>query len=214
MLRFLVAGLIGFALAITACAHATPYDPFRVPPEQIRANVRVLAVGPLIVPRDLENPEPVKARFQQLIEAQFREAGYTIVGPGETRPVWDSLAAESHGLYDPVTGEPDAAKVRAFHDAVYRELKTRFGVDAMLLSALWVVPAKLEDDVARWDGTSQGAGRKKFWKAVLGVSHSGTIPALSLHVRLADSDDKDLYENRGGIQVLGKVGVENLQSVP
>jgi hypothetical protein len=46
------------------------------------------------------------------------------------------------------------------------------------------------------------------------MSHSGTIPALSLHVTLSDTDDRDLYKNAGGIQVLAKAGVDGLQDVP
>ena len=67
---------------------------------------------------------------------------------------------------------------------------------------------------ARWDGASETAATKKFWKAVLGISHSGTFPALSLHVMLSDTDDRDLYQNAGGIQVLAKAGVAGLQNVP
>lgn len=214
MSRLSVSSATCLALLLGACAGKTHYNPFQVPPEQLRASVKVVALGPTQVPRDLSEPELVRARFDHLLENQLRAGGYTVVPFGETRTVWDSLAVASKGLYDPVTGRPDESKIEGFRTAVFRELKTRYGVDALLLSSVLVVPAKLDGDVARWDGTSQGAARKKFWKALLGVSHSGTIPALSLNVRLSDGDNRALYENRGGIQVLAKAGVERLEDVP
>jgi hypothetical protein len=118
------------------------------------------------------------------------------------------------GFYDPVTGVRDEEKVKVVRMQMYRELKAKFNIDAMLFSDIAVVPAKLDSDRARWDGASETAATKKFWKAVLGISHSGTVPALSLRVMLSDTDDRDLSENAGGIQVLAKAGVGGLQNVP
>jgi hypothetical protein len=124
------------------------------------------------------------------------------------------MATEMSGFYDPVTGVRDEEKVKVVRMQMYRELKAKFNIDAMLFSDIAVVPAKLDSDRARWDGASETAATKKFWKAVLGISHSGTVPALSLRVMLSDTDDRDLYENAGGIQVLAKAGVGGLQNVP
>ncbi len=214
MSRLSVSSATCLALVLGACAGKAHYNPFQVPPEQLRASVKVVALGPTQVPRDLSEPELVRARFDHLLENQLRAGGYTVVSYGESQVLWDSLALASKGLYDPVTGQPDESKIAGFRSAVFHELRARYGVDALLLPAILVVPAKLDGDVARWDGTSQGAARKKFWKALLGVSHSGTIPAMSLNVRLSDGDDRALYENRGGIQVLAKAGVQRLEDVP
>jgi len=202
------------ALVLGGCAAKTPYNPFKVPREQFHDHLKVVALGPMGMPRDLANPDPVRNKFLHLIETQLSGAGYTVVGSAEARVIWDSMVTGISGFYDPVPGVRDEEKVKLVRMQMYRELKAKFNIDAMLFSHIAVVPAKLDNDRARWDGTSEGAATKKFWKAVLGISHSGTVPALSLHVILADTGDRDLYENAGGIQVLAKASVGGLQNVP
>lgn len=205
---------LGLLLVLVGCAAKASYNPFKVPREQFPTQLKVVALSPMGMPRDFTNPDPVRHKFLHLMEAQLRTAGYTVVGSAEARVIWDSMATGSNGFYDPVTGVRDEEKVKLVRMQLYRELKAKFNIDAMLFSHIAVVPAKLDNDRARWDGTSETAARKKFWKAVLGISHSGTIPALSLHVTLSDTDDRDLYQNAGGIQVLAKAGVDGLQDVP
>lgn len=206
--------VLGLALVLGGCAAKTPYNPFKIPREQFHDQLKVVALSPIGMPRELTNLDPAKRKFLTLIETQLRGAGYTVVGAAVAGIIWDSMATEISGFYDPVTGVRDEEKVKAVRMQMYQKLKAKFNIDAMLFSHIVVVPAKLDNDRAKWDGTSEGAARKKFWKAVLGMSHSGTIPALSLHVTLSDTDDRDLYKNAGGIQVLAKAGVDGLQDVP
>ena len=196
---------LGAVLLLTGCGAKTHYNPFRVPPEQLRSQVKVLALMPMDAPQNLEDPSTATRTMLHIIEAALRSAGLSVVPADEVKVIWDSVAAQRTGFYDPRTGARDQEKLKAFRMDVYRELKARFAIDALLFSRLAVVEAKLERDKARWDGTSEGASRKGFWKAVLGVSHSGTIPALSLQLFLLDTDEGELYVNSGGIQVLGKV---------
>ncbi len=50
---------------------------------------------------------------------------------------------------------------------------------------------------------------------MLGVSHSGSIRALSLVVRVTGSKGNDLYVSAGGIRVLDKIGFGGtLEHVP
>jgi hypothetical protein len=205
---------LGLALVLGGCAAKTRYNPFKVPREQFHNQLKVVALSPTGMPRELANPDPVRRMFLHLLESQLRAAGYTVVGSAEAGVIWDSMATEMSGFYDPVTGVRDEEKVKVVRMQMYRELKAKFNIDAMLFSDIAVVPAKLDSDRARWDGASETAATKKFWKAVLGISHSGTVPALSLRVMLSDTDDRDLYENAGGIQVLAKAGVGGLQNVP
>jgi hypothetical protein len=193
------------ALLLAGCASKVPYDPFKVPPEQVRSRVKTVALTPMDTPRDLEDPAAA-TKLLDLVEVELRQGGLTIVGVTQFKAIWDSMTAGMSGFYDPVTGRRDEEKVKSVRLQVYQELKTKFNVDAVLFSRVNVVGAELDHDTAKWDGTSEGAGRKKFWKAVLGESHSGTVPALSLQVFLFDTDDIELYVNSGGIQVLEKVG--------
>ncbi len=209
----LVSILLGMSATLAGCAAKTAYNPFKVPREQFHSRVRTVALSPMAMPSGMESPDPVSAKFLRLLEARLREAGISVVGSDRARVIWDSMTTALNGIYDPVTGRRDEEKAKAVRLHTYRELKAELNIDAMLFSQVGVVPAKLDNDQARWDGASEGAARKKFWKAVLGVSHSGTIPALSLQVVLSDTDDTDLYQNAGGIQVLAKAGVGGLQPV-
>lgn len=205
---------LGAALLLAGCAAKVPYNPFKVSRDQFYPKLKVVALSPMSVPRDLKDPDPATKKFLSMIEAQLREAGFATIPADASRGLWDSLTAQVGGFFDPVTGEVDEAKLKTVRIQMYRELKAERQIDAMLFTALAIVPAKLEHDRASWDGTSQGAGKGKFWKALLGVSHSGTLPALSLHVVLSDTDDTDLYENAGGIELLAKVSASGSVPVP
>jgi len=199
-------------VAATACATSTPYNPFKVPRESFYGSLKVVAVAPVRVPTDLENPEPVRARYEQLVEAQLREAGMTIVVPAEVGPMLDAKAAEVGGLFDPATGKADEAKMKKYHEACAVELRSRFAADALLRPDIRVVMARLDHDQAKWDGMSENAGVGGFWKALL-ATHSGTIPALSFVARLSDPDGNLLYAKGGGIGVLAQVNLKG-ESVP
>lgn len=203
------------ALLAAGCGPKATYNPFQVPRDQFYGKLHVVALAPIGVPQDLENPEPVKQKFLGMIEALLREEGFTLVPPAESQVIWDSMAAQLGGFYDPVSGKLDAEKLKTARMHLYRELRARHGIDAVLFSTIAAVEARLEKDKAVWHGTSQGAAKGSFWKALLGASHSGRIPALSLFVTLSDTDDTDLYVNAGGIEVLVKVDLKgNMVPVP
>ena len=205
---------VGSALVLAACAAKVPYNPYQVPREQFYGQMRTVAVGPVFVPRDLDNPDPVRQKFQTLIYQQLRDVGVTVVPSEDVQAIWDSVAGQMNGFYDPVTGQRDEAKIKTVRMHLYHELKAKYAISAMVFPSIAVVPAKLDGDRARWDGASQGAAKHGFWKAVAGVSHSGTIPALSLRIVLSDTEDTRLYENAGGIQVLAKADIDGLRDVP
>lgn len=208
MPQFSIGGVaLGLALLLSGCASSqAPYNPFRVPPEQWRGKVKIVALAPMYASRELENPNPATEKFLTMMKTELRGAGLTIIEPSEFKMIWDSMAAQVDGFYDPKTGQRDEVKLKAMRLHVYRELKGKFNIDALLFSYLTIVGAKLDHDEAKWDGVSQGAGKKAFLKALLGMSHYGTVPALSLQVNLSDTDDTDLYQNAGGIEVAAKIG--------
>lgn len=203
--------VLSFALAAAACATSKPYNPFKVPRESFYPSLKVVALAPLKVPTDLDNPEPVRARYLQLVEGLLQEAGLRVVAPAEVGPIMDEQAAKLGGLFDPVTGKPDEAKTKRYHEAIAADLRSR-GADALLRCDVRVVAARLDHDQARWDGMSENAGVGGFWKALL-ATHSGTIPALSFVARLSDLEGKLLYAKGGGIQILVEVKL-NGETVP
>jgi hypothetical protein len=197
------------AIAIVACACGStqkPYNPFKVPRESFYPALKTVALAPVRLPGDLEDPEPVRALFAGAIEAKLKNAGIAVVPGSDVDPIIEAKTKEVGGVFDPTTGKADEAKVKALNAAIGRELKARFNADALLTPSIRVVNAALSHDQARWDGVTEGAGKGGFWKALV-RTHSGSIRALSLVVVLADPEGQLLYAKGGGIQVLGNVTV-------
>jgi len=171
---------------------------------------------PLKVPSNLEDPDPVKEKFESLLRRQLSDGGLTfVVVPSELEDsISKSYVEEVGGLYDPNTGEIDKEKSKNWRIKLYSEFQTRYDADAVLFSSIKVVLADFDNDKAKWHGTSQGVGKSKFLKGLLGVSHSGTLRALSLGVILSDINDTTLYSIYGGIEVLEKMGPSGSQPVP
>ena len=197
--------LVLLSLLGVACASAPPrYDPFRVPRESFHDSLRTVALAPVELPSPIENSDALRARYAQLLQARLEEGGLKVIGPAEVGPVMVAQAAKIGGLYDPVTGHLDESKRKAFLEACGAELRARHGVDGLIRADVRVVEASVSQDHARWDGMSEGAAAGSFWN--LFVTHSGTLPALSLVVRLFRPGGELLYANGGGIQLLAHIG--------
>ena len=199
-----VIAIVAFACSCACSSTQKPYNPFKVPRESFYPALKTVAVAPVRLPSDLEDPEPVRALFASAIAAKLKNAGIAVVPGTEAGPIIEEKTKEAGGIFDPTTGKPDEAKLKALNASIGRELKGRFKADALLIPSIRVVSAALSHDQAKWDGASEGAGKGGFWKALV-RTHSGSIRALSLVVVLADSDGQLLYVKGGGIQVLGNV---------
>jgi hypothetical protein len=193
------------ALVACACASSPKHNPFKVPRETFFPMLKVVALAPVRVPADLGDPEPVRARYAELITAQLRSAGLEVVGPAQVGPILDARTNELGGIFDPHTGKLDDSKVKALYSGAMKELKARYRADALVEPSIRVVMAKLRRDTARWHGVSQDASQGLLEHAL--GSHTGVIPALSLYAMLWDANGELLYSKPGGIEVLVKVKV-------
>lgn len=192
------------ALAAGCATTGKRYDPFKVPREQFYGSLKVVALAPVQAPSDLENADPIKARFAATIAARLREAGLQVVGPEEIGPILEEVRKAHPGVFDPQTGKLDQEKAKAREKEELQRIREKHPqVDALLQAGIRVVQASLVRDVASWDGVTESAGTsgwKSFW-----VTHSGRIPALSLIVWLTRADGTDLYANAGGLRVIARV---------
>jgi len=199
MLRrsFLVGSLM-VILIITGCA--TPYNPFKVSQEQFFAKTKVIALVPIIVPSDLQDPEPVKIKFESMIGDKLRDAGFLTIPSQEYSEIYKRMTDQM--------GSP--------HELTCRELCAKFKVDAFLYPSIDVVAAEWADGMASWWGTSESVEpiTKAFLKGLL-IRTSGTVPALVLSVTIRDINGAALYIDGGGIQVLAKIsGIKKFVPVP
>ena len=185
---------VALAFAAAACETPTAPPPLRVTPAAL-SKFQSLCLTPL---RSEVDDPPRVARMETMLEDGLRARGFTVVSASETGAVLDRIAREEGGLYDVDTGAR-----RADFQAVSQRVRERAGAElscqAMLRARIvfvvapWVAKAGMfSEGTATWDGVEVdlGAGRNA----------SGSIGALSLHVRVLDLSERELYFGTGGIR--------------
>lgn len=194
-LRALRAALV--ALAAAACATGPP----KAPP-QLRVAVaefnRIRGICVMPLRSEVDDPARV-ARFATLLVESLRQRGFSVVAATETTAALDRISREEGGGYDIYTGERDEAASRAISRRVRERLGEELSCQALLsprivyVGVFWLAERGLfSNGTASWDGArvDLGAGRNAH----------GSIGALSLQVRVADLDDRELYYGAGGIR--------------
>src|SRR5262249_50631338 len=106
--------------------------------------------------------------------------------------------------YDGHTGEPDRTVIRDMRKRIAHELCEAQGCDAVLYPDVEKRPALFYNVEARWNGASQFVNGPKTAEEANAVQTKrmvGTIPAVSLQVRILDLDLNPLYYGIGGIEI-------------
>jgi len=207
-------GFLALALTASSCAVTTPYNPFKIPEDQLRAKVKVIALAPLNLPTNLEDPAPVQSKYESLIEAKLREAGFTVVPSREYAAIWKQMIEQLGGFFDPLTGKRDEQKYKTVREHTLREVGFKTKADALLDFAIAVVKANFGANRASWNGTTEELVPGGALTAFLIGGSSGTVGALSLFVALSDLNGVNMYANAGGIQLLSKLSGRNFVTVP
>jgi len=205
--RWLCALAAGIAASAFAYQGKEPYYDFAVPRVQILTSIRTIGVMPLGVTEEVPNPEAVSARYESEIVRRLQSAGFSVVPPAAMREILETMKATVGGVYDPMTGQPIKEKAEALKEFASAEYLATHKVDAILQPLIRVRVAHFAGNTAHWDGASDGSsgrsGFANFMMNMTGTSVVGTVPALSLVVRLSDAGGKVLYTAAGGLQVLG-----------
>jgi hypothetical protein len=206
-------------LTIGGCATQAPYRPFKVPESEFVAKVTTIALTPLMLPNDVDDPDAVRAKFEPLIESKLREAGFAIVPPAKVEEIRNQMLAEVGGVFDPKTGKADEAKFKAIREHTYRELASQFNATAVLHSSIEIVKASFNSNTASWHGTTESTSTAQtgFAKVMEGFFYGGRqgqMAALSLGVYIFDMDATELYRQWGGIQLITKVVNNSFVGVP
>jgi len=186
-----------------------PYEPYKTSREELFGKVKTIVLAPVRIPAALEDQEPVKAKYESLIDAKLREAGFTVVPSLEYDVLWKRTTEQMGGLFDPMTGKMDEAKVKAVQSHIARELQRTVHADAIVYSTIQPVTIRFVNGVARWDGAEESIDDYKPNNAVDRILFSGryggatgTVTALSLITIIDDVNGVTMYANSGGIQLL------------
>lgn len=130
------------ALALLFAVFALParagddYDPYRIPREQFRAEVSRVALRPLRLPDGTPDAERVRVELEGLIAAELEKRGYTVVPSEAFADTWRRFATDLGGVYDPISGMPDAQKYVLAQQHTVRELERTQNVDGVLSASI------------------------------------------------------------------------------
>ena len=212
LVLYVATGLV--ALVGAGCATPPPPpDPFKIAQDEFYRQVKTLALAPIAMPRGMENPEPVRAKFESLIAAKLQEAGFSTAQSQQFADIWQRIADQVGGLFDPRTGQLDEAKFKTVREQTLREISATFKADAIVQARIQpvTVPFRtypfVSSSKATWHGTSQLVEGGNY-------GSSGSGPALSLVITIVDSHGVVLYTNAGGIQLLFTLNQRQFASVP
>ncbi len=213
-LRSYRGALLATLLTVSSCAVASPPNPFKIPEANIKAKVKVVALAPLNLGSEFEDPQSIQTKFESLIETKLREGGFTVVPSKEYAAIWKQMTETLGGVFDPISGKRDEAKLKMVREHTVRELASKNRADAVLYSGMGAVKANFNAGRAKWHGTAEYIVTGGFWGALAAGNTYGTIPAVSLFVSLTDLNGVDMYVNAGGVQALSKLSGRNFTTVP
>jgi hypothetical protein len=179
---------------------------FKVPRDQILAQTKKVVLMPLLIsslPRDKENA--VATRYQQNIAAMLDRVGITVVAPTKLLEAWRQEAGNIT-FYDPYTGEFDKERHLAVRRAAYARAKRDAPFDAVIWPSIVSRSAEYSSGTAAWDGNSQplasADNTNGSWSSSSSyIGGSGSVRAISLAIKLHDTEDTELYGCVGGIQI-------------
>ena len=196
------------ALAIAACQTPDAPPPLRIPQADV-GQFPTLCLTPL---RSEVDDPPRVANVEALLAEALRQRGFGVVPASETAPALDRITREEGGFYDVDTGER-----RPDFEAVSRRVRERAGAE---LSCQALVRARIVLVMAPWM-TGMFTEGSAFWDGVkehLDVNRdaSGAIGALSIHIRVLDPSDRELYFGAGGIRTISalEAGFASIEFVP
>ncbi len=183
-------GLLAFSAA------AADDSPFRMDKKLFKSRVKVVALSPIDAAPALQMPDSAEVIVQGEITKHLEKRGYEVIPASVLRTLRATMEQQVGGVQNASTGQVDNARTQAVREHSYRELMFRYPVDAVVAIRLQVVNAEYEADRAKWDGAKQrvknkGSGRFK-----------GTIAASSVSISIFDRNEKLLFTNRGGLEVL------------
>jgi len=188
----LVAALASFA----ACAK--PYDPFRVPRDEVRGRIQTIALAPIRIDLEVADAQRTRDVIAELVTARLVAAGFKVIEPTIMDAAWRRVVVDVGPVYDPITGTADKARFGLVEDAVYRELGATHHVDAVLQLRVVVVDVSLAGKTMQFCGT-EGV---TYWPWTGGrVDEQATLArAACLAALLYDMERRPLYAIQRGIE--------------
>lgn len=162
-----------------------------ITPGDLRATIKRVVLLPPPIPAWLGDRPDAEVALQDAVSHFLVAAGFDVIGPAEYQAEFDRLNQLAGGIYDPATGELREDAARTVHETALSGIASKRAADGFVLIEVVQQPAEFFRKRATWDSVEDPSNH----------SGSGTLPALSLQVRISNVAGKVLYERRGGIQL-------------
>jgi len=196
------------ALALLVAPANAANASFTIPRAQLLATIKTIGVMPVEVDESVPKPDELAARAEQEIAARLQGGGFTVVPASEMRSIRSRGAATLGGIYDPHTGLPNREKLQALQEFSEEECRNQHPVDAILQVSIVRRQADYATGWAEWDGVRERVALKGDVSDALmqGLLHttniSRNVPALSLAVKLVNTQGETIYTGAGGLLLL------------
>lgn len=156
------------------------------------------------LPYYMDDRDDAKLAVQEAVSKYLRLAGMEVVGPETFKAAYDRFNQQMGGIFDPKTGELRDEAANAVYQNARREFVSKERLDGYAVVRVQRRAAHYRSFFANWDGvreTSHGKPPPNGFVEIMGASdYSGTMPALSVTVQIANKQDRIVYGNAGGIQ--------------
>jgi hypothetical protein len=187
--------LLFLLCAAGGCMGPPPLPPaLRVPVDQFDS-IRALCLLPIDSEASAD-PQSIE-RLESQIGDGLQALGFSSVDSEKTQAALVRLGGAAGGYYDVHSGQRDEARYALMAPKVRRGALEALGCQALVESRVLYVSAQWNGGVARWDGNSVPIGG--------GSGAYGTIGAISLHLRIIDANDAELYYGVGGIEPVSRL---------
>lgn len=196
------AAVVFLLLLVALGANADEYDPYKIPREQFRSEVAVIALQPVQVVAEIPGRDQIERHLEELARAKLESKGYRVVEPAVVEAKWIETSKTIGGVYDPVTGIADEAKQKTVREYTGRELEREHAADAFLLLRVayndmlpWSAGAfsvwKSGDEDLTWEGEGLNGDLLNVPQRVIGAY---------LNVVIFDLAGEPLYSIRAPLQ--------------
>jgi len=153
-----------------------------------------------------DDPEgrQIQDQLVGILARKFAPFGITLIKPEIWSECWKQQVFSGGGVFKSTDGSVDEARYQQVWRTCAVSLAGQYGIDAVLDPAIIAVTAPLNQDIVRWHGVAEDMRSfgQRFWT---GGSYSGKVTAASLLVTIHGVEGNLLFENAGGIEVVGQL---------
>ena len=133
---------------------------------------------------------------------RFARAGIRLEGSAEVMKILKRVDERSGAVFDPATGQIDAAKHANYQDDIERSVVESLGCIGFVRLSLRRVIARYDGETAFWDGAriKINSTPRMLLQALAGYQEWGWVPALSLWIDVTDLQRRDVAFRSAGIE--------------